>query len=171
MATDLAWGDRNCSSWSPALTQASPVKVGVPACVPQPAWHGWSLERAEGFLLGFLARSHGVLDSDPELGLGGRAHLDCPPESARRRPCDQMTHLCPNCPVNHFLSECSLLGRVGPCRASLGAPGCGREGRRGAETLVRGVGPWAAHRSSLFLIFPVCPVRPMAPSRPLLGFL
>lgn len=45
VATDLAWGDRNCSSWSPALTQASPVKVGVPACVPSlhgmgGAWRG-----------------------------------------------------------------------------------------------------------------------------------
>lgn len=76
--------------------------------------HEW----ARGFLLGFLARAPGIADSASELEAGGRGHLDCPPESARKQPCDHMTHLCPN----YFLPEWWLLGRVRALEGSLCAP-------------------------------------------------
>lgn len=41
---------------------------------------------------------------------------DCmSPESARKQPCDNMTHLCPN----YFVPECWLLGRVGALDSGL----------------------------------------------------
>lgn len=70
------------------------------------------------FLLSFLASPCGALDSESSRA-GGRASAAS--ESARRLPCDQMTHLCPNGPANHFLPECGLSGRVG--RAARGSSG------------------------------------------------
>lgn len=75
-------------------------------------------EQAGVFLLGFPARTPGIFDSGFELGAGGRARLDCPPESVGKQPCDHMTHLC----TNDFLPECWLLGRVGASEGGLWAP-------------------------------------------------
>jgi hypothetical protein len=135
----------------------SPATEGRSPCFPPPAYGGReSLERvsgswlAWGFLLGFLARAHGALDSEPEPGAGRRA-ICAVSESARRLPCDHMTHLCPNCPANHFLPEWGLLEREEPWSTAQGLPGSTQS--PGVEVLV---GYGTLSRSFFFFAPPSC---------------
>lgn len=108
---------RQCQ-WLPgpeAPRQLSPVqpssardRVGVRPAFP--AWGQGSLQ-SPGFimnwncLLGFLAGVHGGLDSESGSWRKG------PSESARRQPCDCVTHLSSDCPATISAPGVALVGR------------------------------------------------------------